>query len=268
MNQIIYVMKSKAAIKGHPIHPILVAFPVAFFTGTLIFDILGKVLDNPALWHTGFYLEIAGIIGGLAAAVPGIIDYFFTVPPESSAKKRATKHGLLNITTVAVFFIAWMIRHNNDASSLVIISLEVLGVILLSVAGWMGGTLVYRNQIAVNPRYAHAGKWNEEYIKESGGQIHVADSDELQTNQMKLIHVNHKRIVIAKTEEGYVAFNDRCTHKGGSLAGGSMICGTVQCPWHGSQFDVKTGMVKAGPAKERISTYEVSESAGKIYLAM
>jgi nitrite reductase/ring-hydroxylating ferredoxin subunit len=85
---------------------------------------------------------------------------------------------------------------------------------------------------------------------------------------MKLIHTKDKRIVVARTEQGYVAFDDRCTHKGGSLAGGSMICGTVQCPWHGSQFDVKTGEVKAGPAKDKIEIYPVSESGGKVYLSV
>ena len=83
---------------------------------------------------------------------------------------------------------------------------------------------------------------------------------------MKLLHINGKRIVLAKTEKEYVAFDDRCTHKGGSLAGGSMMCDTVQCPWHGSQFDVRTGSVKEGPADEGIMVYTVSEANGKIFL--
>jgi nitrite reductase/ring-hydroxylating ferredoxin subunit len=45
-----------------------------------------------------------------------------------------------------------------------------------------------------------------------------------------------------------------------------MICGTVQCPWHGSHFDVTTGDVKAGPAKEGIQTYPLTEIAGNVYL--
>jgi nitrite reductase/ring-hydroxylating ferredoxin subunit len=85
---------------------------------------------------------------------------------------------------------------------------------------------------------------------------------------MKLVHVNGKRIVVAKTEQGYAAFDDSCTHRGGSLADGVMICGTVQCPWHGSQFDVKTGNLKAGPAKEKINTFNVTEEGGKVYLAI
>jgi nitrite reductase/ring-hydroxylating ferredoxin subunit len=45
-----------------------------------------------------------------------------------------------------------------------------------------------------------------------------------------------------------------------------MICGTVQCPWHGSQFDVRTGAVKAGPAEQSISIYEVEEVGGSVRL--
>ena len=81
----------------------------------------------------------------------------------------------------------------------------------------------------------------------------VAGTDELKVNQMKLVHLNEKRIVVCKTEKGYSAFDDHCTHRGGSLAAGSLICGTVQCPWHGSQFDVFSGDVTAGPAT-KIST--------------
>ena len=85
---------------------------------------------------------------------------------------------------------------------------------------------------------------------------------------MKLLHVGGRRIVLARTETGYVAFDDRCTHKGGSLAAGVMIGGVVQCPWHGSQFDCRNGGVKAGPAKDPIATYQVSESDGKVRLRL
>jgi len=135
-------------------------------------------------------------------------------------------------------------------------------------AGWMGGTLVYRNQIGVDPRYAFAGKWKEERIQTSNKEIEVANADELKLNQMKLLHINGKRIVLGKAENNYVAFDDHCSHKGGSLAGGSMICGTVQCPWHGSQFDCTTGEAKAGPAKEKIATYPVNEKEGKVYISL
>ena len=74
--------------------------------------------------------------------------------------------------------------------------------------------------------------------------------------------------MLARTEHGYVAFDDRCTHKGGSLAGGVMVCGTVQCLWHGSQFDVSTGKVKAGPAEKAVRVYRVTEEAGEVRLLL
>lgn len=261
-------MKSRANIKGHPIHPMLIPFPVAFFTGTLIFDILGLIYDNPNYWTIGQYLGIAGIIGALLAAIPGLIDYFSTVPPDSSAKKRATLHGLSNIAMLIIFSIAAFYRRTTDPTPIIVLALEGAGFILMSIAGWMGATLVYRNQIGVDPRYANAGKWKEQTVEYSSNPIFVADMDELQLNQMKLIHVGNKRIVLAKTETGYVAFNDRCTHKGGSLAGGAMMCGTVQCPWHGSQFDVHNGTVKAGPADKKIEVYSIAELQGKVYITV
>lgn len=257
-------MKSKANIKGHPLHPILIPFPIAFFIGTLVFDILAvtKMIDN--YWYTAGYLEIGGIGTGLLAAIPGFIDYFATVPPDSSAKKRATQHMLINISLIVIFAIALYCR--TAASKQVVLILEFVGVILLFISGWLGGTLVYRNQIGVDPRYANAGKWKEAYFENAKDQIEVADAGELQTDQMKLLHVGNQRIVLGKTEDGYVAFDDRCTHKGGSLAGGMMMCGTVQCPWHGSQFDCKTGNVKSGPAKAKIKTYTIDERDGKVYI--
>ena len=259
-------MKSKANFKGHPLHPILVSFPIAFFIGTLGFDVLGLLYSRNEFHNTAMYLEIAGIGFGLLAALPGIIDYIFIVPPKSSAKKRATKHALVNSLMLIIFGAALVLRLQENISFNLIIGLEITGVILLSIAGSLGGTLVYRNQIGVDIRYADAGKWKEEYIDSVQEEIKVAGTDELKTNQMKLVHINGKRIVIARTEKGYTAFDDHCTHRGGSLAGGAMICGTVQCPWHGSQFDVYTGNVTAGPAKENIKTYTVNELADKVVL--
>lgn len=259
-------MKSRANIKGHPLHPILVCFPIAFYTGTLVFDILAKT-NSPVFLYTALNLEIAAISSALLAAIPGIIDFIFTVPPKSTAKKRGVKHGLTNLLVMLLFGSALLYRLKNDTPNInILIGLELAGEVLLFFAGWMGGTLVYRNQIGVDPRYANAGKWKEEYYDATEGEIQVGRANELKTNQMKLIHLAGKRIVIAKTEEGHAAFDDHCTHRGGSLAGGSMICGTVQCPWHGSQFSVKDGNIKAGPAKIPIVTYSLREDNGKLLL--
>jgi uncharacterized membrane protein/nitrite reductase/ring-hydroxylating ferredoxin subunit len=259
-------MRSKAHIKSHPIHPILVSFPIAFFIGSFLADLAGYCTGNADLSRTGYWLQIAGIGFALLAAVPGIIDFLFAVPPKSSGKKRALTHGLLNVTNVLIFAGVWFYRRQENPSVPLILGAELIGIIILSIAGWMGGTLAYRNQIGVDHRYANAGKWKEEHFNSKQTSLDIGKIDQLKINQMKLLHVGTRRIVLARTEENYVAFDDHCSHRGGSLADGAIICGTVQCPWHGSQFDCKTGEVKAGPAKQKIPTYQVTESNGKIFL--
>jgi uncharacterized membrane protein/nitrite reductase/ring-hydroxylating ferredoxin subunit len=261
-------MRSRASIKGHPIHPALIPFPIAFLVGALAFDAAGAILDRPAWWMTGAYLALAGVGTALVAAIPGFIDYLFTIPPRSSAKTRATKHLLLNLSAVAVFVLAWVLRGDAaDRPEVFQLLLEATGIGLLTMGGWMGGTLAFRNQIGVDHRYAGAGKWTEEYVRSGrDGTMIVGRAGELEIDQMKLVHVNGRRVVVARTADGYVAFGDRCTHRGGSLAGGTMICGTVQCPWHGSQFDVASGAVKAGPAKDAIETFRVEKKGDRLQL--
>ena len=259
-------MKSTAHFKGHPIHPMLIPFPIAFFTGTFIADLIFVFYGNNTFSSAASYLNIAGVAFALIAAIPGIIDFIYTVPPKSSGKKRALKHGVTNVSVVIIFVIAYLLRQNENSSYTMIVILGLMGMIGLVVAGWMGGTLVYRNQIGVDPRTANAGKWKELYLGVKNNRIEINELPELKADQMILIHADDKRIVLAKSENKLVAFDDHCTHSGGSLAGGMLICGTVQCPWHGSQFDVNTGQVKAGPAKEKINSYVVIEAEGKIFI--
>src|SRR5438093_1601802 len=105
-----FIMKSSVSIKSHPLHPILVGFPVAFFTGTFIFDILFYINCNHGFYEAAHYMHISGMISALAAAIPGIIDFLKTVPPKSSAKDRALRHGILNVMNLILFFVAWKLK--------------------------------------------------------------------------------------------------------------------------------------------------------------
>lgn len=261
-------MRSKASIKGHPIHPMLIPFPIAFLVGALLGDAIGVLANIDFLWMMAAWLALAGVAMALVAAVPGFVDYLFTVPPNSSGKKRATLHMLVNLGAVALFVVAWLLRGAVDVEPpLSTILLELVAVGLLTAGGWMGGTLAYRNQIGVDHRYADAGKWKETKIDARPGQtVDVADERELQVDQMKLLRIGDRRIVLARTQDSYVAFQDHCPHRGGSLAGGQMMCGIVQCPWHGSQFDVRTGDLRAGPSDEGIAIYQVRVEGGRVKL--
>lgn len=262
-------MRSRASLKAHPIHPSLIPFPFAFLTGAVLFDIAALAFERPSLGATGAHLTLAGIAAGLVAAVPGAVDYFYTVPPQSSGKKRAAKHGAANVAALLFFGMSWFLRDVMQPTPATV-AFELVGALLLLYAGYLGGTLVTRNMISVDHRYANAGKWQELDVSgRAGHPIVVADSDDLKEGQMKLLHVNGERIVLARTAKGYTAFADGCTHRGGSLAGGVLVDRTVHCLWHGSQFDVTTGEVTCGPAKKRIRVYEVKQTAkGQVQLVV
>lgn len=261
-------MRSKVHFKSHPLHPVLVTFPIAFFTASFVAALAGVLADRPSWWSMAPFLTLGGLGMAVLAAVTGAVDYFGVVPPKSSAKKRATRHMLVNVTVVVLFALSYLFWQNDDigaAPTALVLLLQGAGFVLLYIGAWLGGTLVYRNQIGVDHRYADKGKWKDETVSKNGP---VAKANELQPGQMKLLHVEGKRIVLGRTEEGYVAFDDRCTHRGGPLSDGALICGKVQCPWHGSQFDVKSGAAHAGPAKESIRTYAVREQNGEIFLSL
>src|SRR5215217_3179570 len=139
-------MKSKAILLGHPLHPMLIPFPFAFLTGAVVFDAAGWITDRAAWWTTGGYLSIAGVAMGLVAAVPGLIDYRYTVPPNSTGKTRATRHMLYNLSAVALFAIAWWMRRGAaPGPELFVLAIEAVALGLLGRGAYMGGTLVTRN---------------------------------------------------------------------------------------------------------------------------
>lgn len=140
-------MQGKATIGGHPIHPMLIPFPIAFFVGALISDIISHWGD-PVFWPRMSVVLIGlGIIGALVAALFGFIDYA-TAPLSEGAKKTATTHMALNLTVVVIFAIAFYLRLGNATSTIGYV-LTVLGVLILGASGYLGGKLVFEGGVGV-----------------------------------------------------------------------------------------------------------------------
>lgn len=134
-------MQGKATIADHPVHPMLVAFPIGFFGGVLVSDII-SIWGNHAFWPlVATWLIAFGVIGALVAALFGFIDYF-TIPMTAPVKRTATTHMVLNLIVVVLFIVAFLIRLNDATSTLGYI-LTYVPLALLIVSGWYGGHLVY-----------------------------------------------------------------------------------------------------------------------------
>src|ERR1043166_6253029 len=161
-------MRSRAHVSSHPIHPILISFPIGLWVTSFVFDLIAWTRQDALLASTGYYCIIAGCVGAALAALPGLIDLLSVLPPRSSAQQRGWIHGGLN-TLALLLFIAIAARRGSPATAVDSLSilLSTAGVIGISVSGWLGGTLVYRNQIGIDRRYANAGQLKERVLEKS-----------------------------------------------------------------------------------------------------
>nr|MDQ2731242.1 DUF2231 domain-containing protein [Armatimonadota bacterium] len=96
-------MKSKAAVGGHPIHPMAVSFPIGLLISSLTCDVIGLVTKNKKWNETGYKMMVGGLIGGVGAAIPGAIDYLAVIPPGSEAEDTGRKHALANVAMLGLF---------------------------------------------------------------------------------------------------------------------------------------------------------------------
>jgi uncharacterized membrane protein len=149
------VMRSKASIAGHPLHPMLVAIPVGLFVWALIADIVYLATDKDRTWYDiSYWAGIAAWITALVAALPGLVD-LLTVALKSDARTMAVAHMLLNVTVVALYVVAMLLMRDagaltgNDLTAVVVLHAAGVGMLLLS--GWLGGEMVFRHHLGMVP---------------------------------------------------------------------------------------------------------------------
>lgn len=144
-------MESRVKLLGHPVHPMLVVFPLGLFIAAVIFDGIYLWRGSAMFASVAYWNIAAGIIGGLAAAVFGLIDWL-AIPSGTRAKRIGLLHGGSNVVVVLIFAAVWWIR--ADAPDLIpttnVFLLEVAALAIGSVAGWLGGELVDRLAVGVD----------------------------------------------------------------------------------------------------------------------
>jgi uncharacterized membrane protein len=146
-------MASPASIGGHPIHPMIIPFPIALWVFSLVADLLYLWRGNP-VWREwiAFYTLLGGILGAAAAAVPGFIDWLSLKDRE--VIKIANWHARLNVIALLIFAGSLYLRTSSGlglvgGSYTIPLLLSVLGVVLISISGWLGGELVFKHAVAV-----------------------------------------------------------------------------------------------------------------------
>ena len=144
-------MPTRLRVLGHPIHPMLVAFPIGLLGTAVVFDLVGVFVGDREWFRISFWTIAAGLVGGLVAAVFGLADWL-SIRSATRAQRIGLVHGLANVIVVLLFAGSWFLRRSapeNPSTGALILSFG--GVALMLVTGWLGGELVYRLGCGVDP---------------------------------------------------------------------------------------------------------------------
>lgn len=134
---------------GHPFHALLVTIPIGAWTASLVFDILGLVTGDTALFGPGAaWLIVIGLAGAVLAIVTGLLDYG-TLTKKTRAHRMATTHLIVNLIVSALFVVGAVLRLALEETGILVIGISVLGLLLLGFSGFLGGELVYRLGVRV-----------------------------------------------------------------------------------------------------------------------
>ncbi len=146
-------MKTPASIGGHPIHPMLVNFPIGLWVFSLACDLVGLFVAAPGVWFTvALYTMVGGLIGALAAAVPGFIDLLYYKGGAPPVKKIALTHMTINLSVVVLYAVNIGLRIDAPTSRIVPVILSAIGVCVICVSGWLGGQMVHVYGVGVEGR--------------------------------------------------------------------------------------------------------------------
>lgn len=142
--------KSTARVGGHPLHPMIVPFPIAFFVAALVTDLIYLADGRAGFAQASMWLLGAGLAGALLAAVLGLTD--FLGERRVRAMRTAWLHMLANVLVVALEAVSFYLRATGDVRDAIApagVTLSVVSVVLLVFSGWLGGELVYRGHVGV-----------------------------------------------------------------------------------------------------------------------
>jgi nitrite reductase/ring-hydroxylating ferredoxin subunit/uncharacterized membrane protein len=233
---------------GHPLHPAISDLPIGAWTTGLIMDLIGahRAADT--------CVKI-GVVAAVPTALAGVADWHDTVDRD---RRVGLAHALLNSAALGLF--VGSIAARGRGSRGLGVGLSAAGWALAFGSAYLGGELVFKHGTNVNhTAWDPAG---EDFQK-------VARLEDLVEGTLTRgeVEVDGQAIpVVLLREAGRVhALHGRCSHAGGPLAEGKLVDGhCVECPWHGSTFDMHDGTVLQGPSAYPQPRFETRMRDGNV----
>jgi nitrite reductase/ring-hydroxylating ferredoxin subunit/uncharacterized membrane protein len=219
---------------GHALHPLLTDLPLGCWSSAALLDFTHQA---PTASRR---LVGAGILAALPTVSAGLSDWMDTTDAE---QRVGLVHGMGNLVGIACMAGSWLRRRSRPGGDI----LSFAGLAVVSLSGWLGGHLSYAMGVGVDTNAFHTGpdRWSPTRSDDAARPLSCHE-------------VGGVRIAVTKLADGTTyAMADRCSHRGGPLSNGDVEGDCITCPWHKSQFDVRTGTVRRGPASVAQPTYEV-----------
>ena len=148
-------MESKTKLFGHPVHPIVVAFPIALNTVAVLADVAYLITHDSTFAQMAFWLILLGVLAGLVAIVIGWRDWL-AIPGNTRAKTIGLWHGLSADVFTLLFALSWWFRMASPAApSSIALIFSFIGLLVVPMVGWLGGELVFKHLIGVDRNAAN-----------------------------------------------------------------------------------------------------------------
>ncbi|MDP9361542.1 MAG: Rieske 2Fe-2S domain-containing protein [Acidobacteriota bacterium] len=238
---------------GHPLHPALVAIPVGAWTVAMVLDALDSLSGRDELGAGADAAVAIGLIGAVGAAITGATDWSET---DGRGKTIGLLHGLLNVGATALYTTSFFMRKRRKQRSKAV-ALSMLGFAIASGSAYLGGHLVFGEQIGVDHTATPDATKPEKF------RVAIA-ADKLPENTPTRVTVGETPIVLVKRGDRIFALSATCPHLGGPLDEGKLVGDAIQCPWHGSELALADGHVVNGPTTFPARCYDVRVRAGKV----
>jgi nitrite reductase/ring-hydroxylating ferredoxin subunit len=223
---------------GHSLHAALTDVPIGAMTLVIVLDLVGQ--SGAADVALGVV-----VLTMLAAAVTGAADHADTVGRE---RNTTTVHATVMSVALVLLVVALVIRVAGGPDRSLPIVIGMVGYLVMIAGAWVGGEAVYSLGVAVD---RHA------WLDDERDDWRAIDLPDLPQGRLTSATAGDLPLVVVRDGEELLALHDVCAHAGGPLSQGSMVDGVVECPWHGSRFDLRSGALRQGPSTHDQPAYEI-----------
>lgn len=223
---------------GHSVHAALSDLPIGLWSGTLVLDLLGQDAGpNGRRFDPAGTLSAAGLLAAMATVATGLVDWTVS---DGEDRRAGLFHGLLNVAGVTLqgaSLAARLTEYRNAARAL-----SAAGLAVTAAAGYVGGHLVQGRAVMVSRVATNTGP---------GRWVRAIAEPDLPEDTLTGVDIEGRKVLLHRHGEELTALDDLCSHAGGLLSRGTIEGCAVECPLHGSRFDLRDGRIVRGPAHQR-----------------